>query len=94
MVVIQPGKPLVGAIGIFTLSPIRIFWISDRDLQIGSKSRNQSRTDVGGTLPEDREPSLQGNQGQQEPPHELKKHTGASNLQTNGVPQGYVRIPQ
>ena len=63
--------------------------MSGHDLQTGSKSRNQSRADVGATLLEDREPPPpQKHRDRQDPLQEPKKHAGASNLQTKGVPRG------
>ena len=65
--------------------------MSGHDLQIGSKSRNQSRMNVGETLTEDREPPCpQKQQGRREPPQEPKKRAAGSNLRTKGVFRGHA----
>ena len=66
--------------------------MSGRDLGFGNKSRNQSRTDVAETLPEDRGPLIpQRQQGQREPPQESKKHAGGLNLLMKGAFRGCIR---
>ena len=65
--------------------------MSGRDLGFGNKSRNQSRTDIAETLPEDRGPLIpQRQQGQREPPQE-SKHAGGSNLLMKGAFRGCIR---
>ena len=72
------------------LGPILIFRVSGHDLQIGSKSRNWSRMDLGGKL-EDREPPFPQkyrDRREQEP----KEYTRASYPQMRGVCWGCVII--
>ena len=61
------------------------------DLRIWSKSRNQSRMDIGETPPEDHRPPLPQNQQDQREPQEPKNHTGGSNPQRKGAYRGRVR---
>ena len=75
------------------LEPFLIFWILGHDLRIGSKSRNQSRTDLGEMPPEDHGPPLpQKQQGQWERPQEPKNRAGGSNLRKKGVLRGVQEL--
>ena len=68
--------------------------MSGCDLRIWSKSRNQSRMDIGEMPPDDRGPPLPQNQQDQREPQEPKNHTEGSNPQEEGVYQGHVRTLQ
>lgn len=74
------------------LRPVLIFRVSGHDLQMGSKSHNQSRTDVGETLEDCEPPFPPKYRDRRETLEDPKEYTRPSYPQMKGVSQGCAII--